>query len=165
MVSISQYTRLCKNGIWIVTGTETILCPFCGGRLFVRGTCRRLLRRADETQETYRLRVLQCSSCGRSHRELPDEIVPYKRHDIPSISAMGETPEECIAEPSVRHRLMRWLYWFLSYAAQIAESLRLAGLRTTEPSGDSLRRRLTHFVRLVVNSGNWIQHRSVVTVP
>ena len=163
MVSISQYTLICKDGIWVVTGTEEIPCPVCGGELYVRGTCRRGLRQPDETKNVYRLRVLGCRDCGRSHRELIEEIVPYKRHSVDAICTMQENPKECLPEPSVRLRVIAWLCWFLRYAAQVKESLRLTGVYVTEPPGESLRRRLMCFVRIVVNSGNWAQHRSVMT--
>jgi hypothetical protein len=162
MISVSQYNLICKDGIWIVTGTEAIPCPICGGDLYVRGTCRRFLRRPDESKDMYRLRVLCCKTCGRSHRELIDEIVPYKRHSVDAICTMQEKPDECLPEPSVRLRVIAWLCWFLRYAAQIKESLRLTGVNMTEPPGDLLRRRLMHYVRLVVNSGNWVQHRLVM---
>ena len=110
-----------------------------------------------------RLRVLECERCGKTHRELPEQIVPYKRHNVESICTMLDAPDECIPEPSVRLRVLAWIAWFWAYAKHIMDSLQRQGFQVSEPPGGSNKRRLTYFVRLVVNSGNWKQHRSVMT--
>ena len=162
MVSVSDFTKSFKDGIWIITGQETIPCPFCGGTLAVRGTCKRKLRKESDDTMTLRLRVLQCKDCNKTHRELPEGIVPYKRHDAESICSMQKAPQNCIAEASVRHRIIVWLAWFLRYGVDVLKSLLEQGYHLTEPVGEPLSRRLIQFVRLVVNSGMWIQHRSVI---
>ena len=162
MVSVSDFTKYFKDGIWIITGQETIPCPFCGGTLAVRGTCKRKLRKESDDTMTLRLRVLQCKDCNKTHRELPEGIVPYKRHDAESICSMQKAPQNCIAEASVRHRIIVWLTWFLRYGVDVLKSLLEQGYHLTEPVGEPLSRRLIQFVRLVVNSGMWIQHRSVI---
>ena len=58
-----------------------------------------------------------------------------------------------------------WVEWFLNYARHIAESMKILypGFSPI-PDNKPLVERLTYFVRLVVNSGNWIHNRSAVTV-
>jgi len=118
----------------------------------------------EKTQEL-RLRVLECSSCGRTHRELPNGIVPYKRYSTEAISRISEDPEACSAEPTTRHRILLWLCWFFCYARNIAQAQIIHGINLTDPSGVSLCRQLMYYVRLVVNAGFWGQHRSAMTGP
>ena len=165
MVIVTRFLQYCKGKICYITGMEGVPCPVCGGRLFVHGTCRRGMKDETEQVRELRLRVLECENCGRTHREIPDMLVPYKRYSAQAICAMKETPEACVAEPNVRQRILLWLTWLFCYARHIAEGLTLVGLKAAEPSGDSLIARLKHFVRLVVNSGFWPQHRSVMTGP
>ncbi len=162
MISVSDFIKYFKNGIWSITGQENIPCPICGGTLFVHGTCKRKLRTESDDIIILRLRVMECKECGKTHRELPEEIVPYKRHNAESICAMQEAPRDCIAEPSVRSRIIVWLAWFLRYGDDVLKSLLKQGYQLTEPVVEPLSRRLKQFVRLVANSGMWIQHRSVI---
>lgn len=163
MVIVSRFTRYCKDNICYITGTEKIPCPVCGGCLFVHGTCRRKVKDETEQVQELRLRVLECEACGHTHRELPEELVPYKRYSAEAICQIREQPEICAAEPTVRQRILLWLSWFFCYARNVACAQRLQGLDSSEPSGVSLCRRLMYFVRLVVNAGFWEQHRSVMT--
>ncbi len=72
------------NGIYVIRGTHQLTCPHCGGTLQVHGTCLRKLRTIYCTR-TYRLRVMKCRGCGKTHRELPAFFVPYKRYGLNSI--------------------------------------------------------------------------------
>lgn len=160
---ITHGNRYRKHGIVIFTGSENICCPVCGGSLKVRGTCRRRLITKDGT-ETYRLRVLECRNCGRSHRELPSEIVPYKRHSagmMESIATSGPGKHEEITDYSTWRRITLWVIWFFQYAQNIVEGLKaIATYSQTEFPGNLSCPSLKYFVRIVVNSGNWIQHRT-----
>ena len=156
MVCAENGTRYSKNGRIIFTGNENGHCPHCGGSLHVRGTCTRKLRGINGTQ-VYRLRVLECDNCGKSHRELPPEMIPYKRLDTESISKIAQTPKgrnlEC-AETSTWHRICAWVIWFLRYAQnEVGSSVYMACVVFEE--------KLSMLVRIVVNSGKWIQHRLV----
>ena len=132
----------------------------------MHGTCFRKLRTDDGTK-LYRLRVMECRECGKTHRELPENIVPYKRNDISRISAIAQATCEnhlSAAETSTWKRIVIWCKWFLDYARCIIDSLNEQNHQRSvgEPSG-GFETRLSYLVRLVVNSGNWIQHRSVQT--
>ena len=162
VISVSDFTKYFKDGIWIITGQEDVPCPICSGKLAVRGTCKRKLRQESDDTITLRLRVMECKGCGKTHRELPEGIVPYKRHDAESICGMQKAPQDCIAEPSVRNRIIVWLAWFLRYGKDVLKSLLEQGYHLTEPVVEPLSRQLVQFVRLVVNSGMWVQHRSVI---
>lgn len=77
------YVRDCiikvKNGIARVHSESAVYCPDCGRKLFFHGTCKRKVR-AQEKTRCYVLRVLFCKNCKKTHRELPDFIVGYKRY-------------------------------------------------------------------------------------
>lgn len=160
---ILDSTELFKCGVCIFTGTEEICCPCCGGRLKVHGTCLRKLRTADETK-IYRLRVMECTNCGKTHRELPESIVPYMRMDVNLLSAIAQAERRnhlSLAETSTWKRVKAWCGWFLCYARNIMNSLTEQNEKfsaVTTPGG-GFGQQLMYFVRLVVNSGNWIQHR------
>lgn len=140
------------------------MCPVCGGALKVYGTCIRKVRQGDHTHQ-YHLRVMECRCCGKTHRELPEGIIPYKRHGLNSLCEIAEATEtQHTCETSTWLRIRFWLAWFLWYAQNIMEGLIAAGqIPVTFHPGHSLRRRTASFVRLVANSGNWEQHRSAMT--
>ena len=93
MISVAQGTEYRKGEIIIYTGAEEIPCPVCGGHLRVHGTCMHKLRRKDDTN-MYRLRVMECKSCGKTHRELPEGIALCKRMDAEQLINFSKVEEE-----------------------------------------------------------------------
>ena len=159
MIIVAQGEEFLKGGIRSFVGKESIPCPICTGRLKVHGTCLRKLRNSDG-EMIFRLRVMECRSCGRTHRELPAQMVPYKRTDVNGIANIADVaPSEhlTVCETSTWKRVVSWVRWFLWYAQKIQEGLFSLA---TDFSGQTLAEQLAYNVRLVVNSGNWIQHRS-----
>lgn len=105
MLSVTDFTEDSKENIVVVRGKKDIPCPVCDGFLMVHGTCIRKVRMAD-TVKVYRLRVMECADCHRTHRELPDFIVPYKRYSTEAIIDIIEAPvDQCICETSTREQL------------------------------------------------------------
>jgi len=165
MISIARF-RVERNGnLLVVRGLELLPCPVCEGELFCRGTCRRKTRSAYGETTLYQLRVLQCRHCGKTHRELPEPIVPHKRYDAEAIIQIRERPEEVICEPNVRTRIMAWLAWFVEYANHIQQSQSLIlSAPLPKHSGEITVAVLSRLVRIVANSQNWLHNRSVWTV-
>lgn len=104
------YVRDCiikvKNGIARVRSESTVYCPDCGRKLFFHGTCKRKVR-AQEKTRCYVLRVLFCKNCKKTHRELPDFIVGYKRYSRDELCeiVMNEESYSCEdSTPGVEHR-------------------------------------------------------------
>lgn len=174
MICISNYEANDEGNVTVITGIEDFVCPVCGCNNYeIHGTCHWKVRSAEGTKQ-YRLRVLRCTRCGKTHRELPAGIVPYKRLCAESLIGIAEADplaqnkalnddDFVDFETSTWRRIRRWLSWFLRYAQFIAESLRISGLQIpTVAPGKTLSEQLVYFVRLVVNSGNWQQHRSVL---
>ncbi len=54
-------------------------CPYCGGELQKRGTVKRTIKFGDCKKIFYLMRY-SCKQCGRWHRELPIDILPYKQY-------------------------------------------------------------------------------------
>ena len=105
----------------------------------------------------YRLRVMKCDECGKAHRELPPEVIPYKRLDTQSVSEIARTPEKQHlehTETSTWRRVCVWVSWFLQYAQKALSTFLDTDYALSEKT-------LAALVRITVNSGKWIQHRFV----
>lgn len=180
MISVTRFTCIRKDGIFIITGMEEILSPCCHGDLFVHGTCRRKLKAAGG-DKILRLRVMECAECGTTHRELPNGIVPRKRYSAEMLCAIfnGFMPENddngsidsivssekeeyasdrLMCDASVRERIIAWLSWFWEYAQSIAKT----DSRQDAFTG-SMCSQLSQYVRVIVNRREWKQHRFAVS--
>lgn len=69
---------------------EEIHCPSCGGLLKYYDRVKRFIKvKGGKTEEIY-LRRLRCVNCGVIHRELPDNVAPYKQYDFDIIRGVIE---------------------------------------------------------------------------
>ena len=79
-------------------GKNMPCCPDCGQKMKVHGTCKRNVRTAqDPDGKQYKLRVLICKPCGKTHRELPDFVVPHKGYSYDYMVAVAigtEKPQD-----------------------------------------------------------------------
>lgn len=165
---VARGTEYCKDGEIIFTGTESVPCPICNGKLKVHGTCKRHLETEEGESLLYRLRVMECTKCGRTHRELPEgRIAGYKHKSIPFLAKIsGAKHSEHLkhAETSTWRRICLWMNWFFQYAKMIQESLIRRGLLSrTKYVVKDIAGQTSYFVRLVTNSGNWVQQWSALT--
>ena len=161
MVSLAQFRKKIKGNLIVIIALEIIPCPFCGGELFTRGTCRRKAINSAGDTDHYQLRVLQCRNCGRTHRELPAPLVPYKRYDGEAITSIKSDPECAPCNNRTVDLILRWLEWFISYANHIRESQSLIlSVPLSKTSGEILLPGFMTLVRTVVNSGNWLHNRT-----
>lgn len=103
---------------------ETVDCPICGGSLYVIGTRSRRIIGSSGTPMTIILRRLRCKKCGKIHHELPDMIMPYKRHCAETIEKIirGE-PEGVCCEDSTIRRIRAWWAACRLYFESILASL------------------------------------------
>jgi len=142
-----------------VQSNETGVCPICGEPLFLRGWRLRGLIEADGEKRALFIRRLRCSGCGRIHHELPDCVVPYKRHCAETIEEIaggitGGTPCE---ERTLRRITAWWSVmapYFLSVLKALAEKY-----RTPYPAAPAFR----EIVRAAVNSNHWTFPNSICT--
>jgi len=161
MVSISRFRKKLKGDLVIIIAQEIVSCPCCEGALYVRGTCRRQAINSAGDKVQYQLRVLQCRDCRRTHRELPDPLVPYKRYDGEAITYIENDPSNAPCNIRSVPLILGWLAWFISYANHICESQSLIlSAPLSKTSGKTRLQRFMFLVRIVVNSGNWSHNRT-----
>lgn len=108
MYIMRSCNRFYGNGIWSYVNRDKPTCPLCGSRLFSHGTCRRKSIEED-CLEIHQLRVLKCRNCKRTHRELPDTLVPYKHYGRKLISAVVAGKAKYSYDESTRYRYIQWV--------------------------------------------------------
>lgn len=104
---MGNYNSSYGNGVWFYENRDKPTCPLCGSRLFSHGTCRRRTITEDYL-EIHHLRVLKCRKCKRTHRELPDTIIPYKHYGRELISSIIAGKAKYGYDASTRYSLMQW---------------------------------------------------------
>ena len=102
------------------------------------------------------IRRLRCKGCRVIHHELPDIVIPYKRHCAETVEAIisGET-EGRVCEESTIRRIKAWWTACLLYFESVLTSLREKyGIVLSGQSAPS------KIVRAVVNAHLWLHTRS-----
>jgi hypothetical protein len=148
-----------EGGIFLVISNELGCCPICSASLSVRSLRLRGLIDSDGNKIKLLIRRLQCSPCKRIHHELPDCIVPYKRHCAETIENIvtGNTRDVPCDENYIQRVLLWWsivLPYFTGILESIAEKLKISF--NTPPA-------FRETVRAVANSNNWICPNSICT--
>ena len=171
MVIITNYRLDEQGGFFYVKTSETSTCPVCVAFLTVRGLRQRVLIFEDgdiDKKEKLMIRRLFCSECNRIHHELPDCIVPYKRHCANTIIKLIERNPGKVSQntaddytPCGRDTVRRILSWWYAVAPYLAETYKtlmekLNKPYDTKPSFKAL-------VRAACNSSNWIFAKSIST--
>jgi hypothetical protein len=91
----------------------------------VFGTRRRNYIDTDGNTKTLLIRRLQCASCGKIHHELPDILMPYKRHCAETIEQIIDkrlTSGNCDA--NLVYRILSWWRSMSVYFEGVMASLR-----------------------------------------
>ena len=73
----------------MITNDE-LTCPECGGALKYYDKVKRIIRTKNRTSKYIKIRRLKCTKCGSIHRELPDDIIPYKHYEAEIIRGVLE---------------------------------------------------------------------------
>lgn len=60
---------------------KTTICPLCGGQLKYLGSVKRFLKQGGGLKTRIYIPRLKCSLCGKEHRSLPQNALPYKQYD------------------------------------------------------------------------------------
>lgn len=118
MIIITKYTlKVNENGQKCVISGENIPCPCCGGCLTLKDFRLRKIHWPNGDIEFILIRVLYCAHCNKSHRELPDCLLPYKHYasKVIEVAIDGDTIN-CAVEDST---IYRWREWFCRAAAYI----------------------------------------------
>ena len=157
----------------MVKSEERHCCPCCNGLLKVIGSRRRGYIKDNGEHVILMIRRLRCEPCRKVHHELPDILVPYKRHCSKSIEAVitGEKGLSVVADEST---INRWKQWFRALADYFLGCLRSIAVRfakdaaeeRSELPGSPLQRIWSHvengpgwlsrIVRPLVNRNYWV---------
>lgn len=172
MVIIKHYRleRKENSDFFYVRSREKSHCPWCEGEFQVVGSRKRILHRQDGSVILMIIRRLKCTSCGKISHELPDIVVPYKRHESAAISQALEeqvsSRQESDCEDSTIRRWKLWFFLLRDYLEGTVRALmelwhcpafvRLP-LYPLECQADGW---LKILVRNLVNSGRWPHTRS-----
>jgi len=181
MVIVSKYNLFEKTpGEIFVKSFEIIPCPCCGETLGVCGSRHRGFVNSSGDKVLLVIRRLRCKGCNKIHHELPDIIVPYKRHCSESIeSTISAAALTIPADEKTIRCWIAWLNYLIDYLSKCIWAISqrtgsfvntLAVITAKSPVeklwclvGDSSGW-LARSVRPVVNSNLWLQTRSVFSV-
>jgi len=160
MVIITKY-RLeynPQNDTYTVWADEENVCPICGSEdMRLKGRRKRQVIVRDQETQVLRIQRLKCGGCNKIHHELPDLIVPYKRHCIQTIELIVNGDEEDTdCEESTINRIKAWWKSIRLYVEGVTASLIVKhGITFSE------NRKFAQIVRALANSHLWPGTRSV----
>jgi len=148
-----------RADIFFVRTNERGYCPICGTALLMRGWRARNMIENSGAKVKLKIRRLKCGKCKRIHHELPDCIVPYKRHSAETIeNIISGSSENVPCENRTIRRIVYWwktvLPYFLSILKSLAEKYEL---KFDEPP------LFKEIIQAAVNTNNWIFAESVCT--
>lgn len=88
------------------------VCPGCGKRLKYYDSVKRIVRTKRRKTWWVKIRRLRCVGCGVLHRELTDDILPYKQYEAEVIRGVIEgliTPDTLGFEDNpCEMTMLRW---------------------------------------------------------
>jgi len=162
---------------FFVRNLEQVSCPYCDGQFSVIGSREREYIDSEGNKIVLRIRRLRCKVCRSIHHELPDILVPYKRHCSESIESVLD-PKGTLCVAADDSTIRRWREWFrrcmehfLGCLESIAVRLNRITVKKITRSSESRFQRVMDFVgdapgwlarivRPVANTNNWIHTRS-----
>lgn len=154
---ISKYgKRLDEKGRTHILCYEYNVCPVCGHVLLVIGIRERKYVESDGITCILVIRRLRCKCCGVIHHELPDILVPYKRHCAETVeSVVNDKPENTCCDDRTAIRIKAWWeacrLYFENVLASLSEKYGVVFPQRPAPG---------EIVRAVVNANLWIHTRS-----
>jgi len=157
MIIINNYQlEEIEDKVFYVRSNETNNCPVCEKLVYVQGVRRRKYITDSGDYHTLIIRRLRCRGCNKIHHELPDKVIPYKRHCSDTIENIiaGEVSGLPCEESTVR-RINNWWAACLLYFENV-----LVSLRAKYGVVFSLRPAPKEIVRAVVNASLWVHTRS-----
>jgi len=157
MIMINNYGRRKGDaGKTYILSYEIHVCPMCGHALVVIGTRGRKYINDDGLTQILVIRRLRCKDCRVIHHELPDILIPYKRHCAVTVEKIvdGDDGNVCCDDRAI-HRIRAWWVACKIYFEGVLASL-------NEKYGDVFSKvpAPREIVRAVVNANLWIHTRS-----
>jgi hypothetical protein len=162
--------------VFFVRSKEQNLCPCCSGDLKVIGSRPRKCVNSVGERIALIIRRLRCVKCQRIHHELPDMLVPYKRHIADSIESVIADDNE-LSVTADESTLKRWRNWFNEKADYFQGCLKSVAIHYGQESvedesalPESKLQRIWHYVgnapgwlarivRAIANLNLWIHTR------
>jgi len=157
MIIIHQYQlEEIEAGYIRVVSCENSFCPVCGHVVIVIGTRDRKVIKDDGMKQKLIIRRLRCKNCWTIHHELPDILIPYKRHCAKTVEKIidGDTSDVCCEGRTIQRIKMWWAACSL-YFESIIISLRekYGAVFSQSPAPKEI-------VRAVANANLWVHTRS-----
>jgi len=148
-----------RNGKLRVRCKEAISCPICNGGFKSIGSRPRKIIEAGHHVRILIIRRLRCNKCTKIHHELPDILIPYKRHSAETIESVidsksGKDTVAAVDDNTVR-RIKLWWKNLLPYLMQTINTIRIK-YKTTYSSHMAPRK----MIRAAVNAHLYLQTRS-----
>ncbi|MCL6444653.1 MAG: DUF6431 domain-containing protein [Alicyclobacillus sp.] len=132
-------------------------CPCCQGDLRVIGSRERTWIQVTGNKAKLIIRRLRCSDCKKIHHELPNFLVPYRRHEAQVIEdVLTEQATPVSVEESTIRRWRHWFEEFGPYAAGCLESIASRFVQTAEGSSVHPQTALQRIGRLVGQKPGWL---------
>lgn len=69
-----------KKNYLIIVNKDTPLCPDCNVAMTARSSYPRKITDDSDKEHLFRLRLLKCPKCGKSHAEIPDCMMTFKHY-------------------------------------------------------------------------------------
>ena len=156
MIMITSYgRRKDETGKTYILSYETHVCPVCSHTLVVIGTRDRKYINDDGITQILVIRRLRCKDCRVIHHELPDILIPYKRHCASTVEKIVDGNDNVCCDDRVIHRIRAWWEACRLYFEGVLASLqeKYAIMFSPRPAPKEI-------IRAVVNANLWIHTRS-----
>ncbi|MDR1703769.1 MAG: DUF6431 domain-containing protein [Clostridiales bacterium] len=123
--------------------------------LMMYGRRERGYTNGDGDKKALAIRRMKSPSCGKIHSELPDIIIPYKRHCAETIEGIITGGDSVIFDANLRYRILGWWTGLLTYFKGVMDSLNAK--HGTDFSASPTPKEI---VRAVANAHLWKSTRS-----
>ena len=160
MIIITCYRkeRDARGRVRIINEEESV-CPICIGPLKVIGNRKRKVINAAGDKEKLIIRRMRCRMCHKIHHELPDDVIPYKRHCAETVeNIINGGVEDVCCDFVTEHRIRSWWAAVLLYFEKV-----LASLRTKHGAVFSANPTPREIVRAITNTNLWVHTRTAMT--
>lgn len=153
ILSCTQCRLEDRGGILFVLASAALPCPVCASLLYTIGNRLRGVIFAGGVKRYVMIRRMRCSNkhCRKIHHELPDVIVPYKRHCAETIeNVISDKLESVPCEDSTVWRIGAWWSAMSVYFANILTAF-AARLNMNPPERPTFREK----IQAAANSQSW----------
>lgn len=65
-------------------------CPLCGGVLKYYDKVKRIIKSKGGLVRKIKMKRFRCTTCRKLHRELPEDVVPYKQYEAEVVNGVRE---------------------------------------------------------------------------